>query len=365
MILKLTAPEPPRLRLTNNSGNDSSATNGIVCTYDSHVISDYLLACEAGTAPSLDTLCEQHPDFADGIRDYFRETDQLAANLQMPTVDAVQIDGYEVVKEIGRGGMGVVFEARQLSLGRSVAIKVLRDAALSSSSIRARFDKEAQLIAQLKHDNIVDVIEFGRVDDRPFLVMPLLEGQPLSRSISKEPLSEKAAAKIMLTVTDAVQFAHSQGVIHRDIKPGNIMGDDERCQVMDFGLAFVEDSDQRLTGTGDVIGTLGFLAPEIIRGQSRGDVATDVYALGATLYSLLVGQSPHRAATAAAESMMLAMQGEPVEPGRGVECLSGSLFLGQLAGVLTNLMSSSRRGWTYCGRLTSFVVRPKRSSLAG
>lgn len=284
-----------------------------VATQLDQVISDYLLACEAGTAPSLDTLYEKHPDFADGIREYFHEKDQLASSLQMPTVDAIQIDGYEMVKEIGRGGMGVVFEARQLSLGRSVAIKVLRDAALSSPSMRARFDKEAQLIAKLKHDDIVDVIEFGRVDDRPFLVMPLLEGQPLSRSISKEPLSEKAAAKIMLTVADAVQFAHSQGVIHRDIKPGNIMGDGERCQVMDFGLAFAEGSDQRLTGTGDVIGTPGFLAPEIIRGQSRGDVATDVYALGATLYSLLVGQSPHRAATVA-ESMMLAMQGEPVEP---------------------------------------------------
>lgn len=278
------------------------------------VISDYLVAVEAGEARDVETLCGKHPELATEIREFFKRSRKLVGSLgQDQAAETIHIGGYRIGQEIGRGGMGVVFEARQLNLDRPVAIKVLRGDGLTSDVARARFDEEARVVAKMKHDNIVDVLEFGRVDSTPYLVMPLLDGRSLSQVIREEPLREESAAKVMVRVADAIQHAHQQGVIHRDIKPGNIIGDETNCRVTDFGLAFREESDHRLTKTNDLPGTPGFLAPEIIRGQTRGSVQTDIYAMGATLYALLVGQAPHRAATFA-ESIMLALQSDPVSP---------------------------------------------------
>lgn len=278
------------------------------------IIAAHLLACEAGNGVDVDTLCDAHRHFEREIRQYFTDSERLATAVLEPSNDSpVRIDGYEILQPLGRGGMGVVFAARQVSLNRNVAIKVLRDGVLSSAAVRNRFAKEAQLIARMKHDNIVDVIEYGHVGNRAFMVMPLLEGQPLSRVIREQPLSEKPAAMAMIRVADAIQHAHDHGVIHRDIKPGNIIGDCRNCQVTDFGLATLKESDDRLTGTHEIVGTAGYLAAEIIRGESRGEITTDVYALGATLYALLIGQPPHRAATVM-ESMLLATTSDPVEP---------------------------------------------------
>lgn len=276
------------------------------------LLAEFVVAVETGQQLDVETLCSQNPEHADGIREFFQQTKRLTSSLCADETP-IEIEGFQIIREIGRGGMGVVFEAKQESLDRRVAIKVLRDGALSSSQMRARFEKEARLIAQMKHDNIVDVLEYGHVGTRPYLVMPLLEGKALSEQIRNEPLGEKSAARVMIRVAEAIQHAHKAGVVHRDIKPANIVGDESTCQVMDFGLATWEHSDERISRTGDILGTPGYLAPEVLRTKSRGSVATDVYSMGATLYALLIGQAPHKAATPA-QSMLLAMNGEPVAP---------------------------------------------------
>lgn len=280
------------------------------------IIAEYLIAVETGEETNLDTLCDQHPEHADGIRDYFAVranvlhvigTDDSAA--------AIQIEGYEILREIGRGAMGVVFEAIQKNLHRQVAIKVLKEGALGSAATKKRFEDEAKLIAQLDHENVVGVIDYGVVGGQPYMVMPLARGKALNKAIQKGPVSDSVVATLMLQITSAIAAAHDQGIFHRDIKPGNILADADltSCQISDFGLAAWNEQTRGLTQTGDIIGTPGYIAPEVIRGKSKGDVKSDIYSIGATIYALLTGSQPFRAATPA-ESILLAMNSDPVSP---------------------------------------------------
>jgi len=289
------------------------------------IVAEFLLARESGGTGDLETLCDSNPKYADGIRQYFGFQKQLFDSLDsfdslgssessINDVGSLEIAGYQILNEIGRGGSGVVYEAIQTNLGRRVAIKVLKEGTLVSDSARQRFADEAKLIAQFQHEGIVDIIEYGEVAGLPFMVMPLIFGKSLNEVVKKGPVSSQKVAAVMIRVLSAIQIAHEQGVIHRDIKPANILfgGNLEDCKVSDFGLAYWDNAD-RFTQTGDLIGTAGFIAPEIIWGESKGDVLTDVYSVGATMYALLTGLAPFRSATQA-ESLLLAMNSDPIAP---------------------------------------------------
>lgn len=208
---------------------------------------------------------------------------------------------YEVLEEIARGGMGVVYRARQVKLNRQVALKVIRDPSIASLSDLRRFRAEAEAVAQLDHPNIVPIYEVGQVEDCPYFSMRLVEGGNLTRWIESLKLNPRWAAELMLKVTRAVQYAHQRAILHRDLKPSNILVDGARePYVTDFGLAkrtdLTDGSGGAATLSGAVMGTPSYMAAEQALGQVRDlTTATDVYSLGATLYETLTGRPPFQA----------------------------------------------------------------------
>lgn len=197
-----------------------------------------------------------------------------------------------VVRELGRGGMGIVFEAVEERLGRKVAVKVLPRHALSDEAARQRFFREARAIAKLQHPNIVPIYSLGEQDDVPFFVMRLIDGQGLDRLASElpeRPLERaRRVAELGRQAALALAYAHSQDILHRDIKPANILLDSSgTVWLADFGLAKLSD-DLTVTGTGELPGTLRYIAPECL--NSEADERSDIYSLGLTLYELAVGR---------------------------------------------------------------------------
>jgi len=254
---------------------------------------------------------------------------QAAPPARPPAPPAVP--GYELIRVLGRGGMGVVYEARQISLNRHVALKMIRSAGKASDDALRRFRAEADAVARLDHPNIVRIYEFGDVDGDPFFSLELVAGGPLSRRLAGNPQPAGDAAQVVEVLARAVQFAHERGVVHRDLKPANVLmvqpGDKvtlAQCtlKVSDFGLAkCLGDDDPALLGptataSGVVLGTPAYMAPEQAAGLSRevGPVS-DVYALGAILYELLTGRPPFRAASVV-ETLDQVRTQEPVPPSR-------------------------------------------------
>ena len=212
--------------------------------------------------------------------------------------------------------MGVVYKARQQSLNRTVALKVIRSAEFADDEQVKRFYSEAEAAAKLDHPGIVPVFEVGEANGQHFYSMAFVDGQSLHARIKDEgPLPAKAAASLMKSVAEAVQFAHDHGIVHRDIKPQNILLDEDgKPKITDFGLAKHIHADSDLTATGQVMGTPSYMAPE----QAAGAVekigpASDVYALGATLYFLLTGRAPFQAASTV-ETIRQVIDTEPVPP---------------------------------------------------
>jgi serine/threonine protein kinase len=229
------------------------------------------------------------------------------------------LPGYEILREIARGGMGVVYEARQTGLNRPVAVKLILHGALASGSDRRRFAAEAAAAAKLKHPNIVVIHEVGEHAGQPYFSMEYVAGESLARLTRTKLLPPKQAAHYVAEVARAVQFAHERGVLHRDIKPSNVLVDENgRVRVMDFGLAkqVDADGDDKLTVTGQLLGTPSYMAPEQITGPSAAiGTACDVYGLGALLYELLTGQPPFRGETQV-ETLLGVMENDPPLPRR-------------------------------------------------
>jgi WD40 repeat protein/predicted Ser/Thr protein kinase len=228
-----------------------------------------------------------------------------------------KIPGYEIVRELGKGGMGVVYLARQLQADRLVALKMIRDSAFAGPDDRARFRIEIQAAAGLSHPNIVRVYEVGETEGRPYFAQEYLEGDSLDRRLAATPQAPRASAQIVETLARAMQSAHEHHVIHRDLKPANVLFTaDGAPKITDFGLAKRLDVPAALTPTAAVLGTPSYMAPEQARGHSR-DVgpAADIYALGAVLYELLTGRPPFLAATLL-DTLLLVIDAEPVPPGR-------------------------------------------------
>jgi WD40 repeat protein len=204
---------------------------------------------------------------------------------------------YELLREIARGGMGVVYRARQVSLNRPVALKMILAGQLASDDEVKRFYMEAEAAANLDHPGIVPIYEIGEHEGQHFFSMGFVEGTSLAAKVADGPLPPREAATMTMKVAEAVQFAHEKGVIHRDLKPANVLLDAQgQPKVTDFGLAKKLKADSGLTHTGQVMGTPSYMPPEQAEGKNVGPPA-DVYALGAILYCLLTGRPPFQAAT--------------------------------------------------------------------
>lgn len=278
----------------------------------------------------LESVCRAHPDLADELKQLWgavlcvdiagsRASDVTLPELRESPSGVLELPcrfgDYELLQELGRGGMGVVYRARQISLNRMVAIKMILRGQLASASDLARFRAEAEAAARLDHPGIVPVYEVGDVDGRHYFTMKYIEGRTLAQVLAEGPIPARDAARILAEVAQAIHFAHQRGVLHRDLKPSNIILDEfQRAHVMDFGLAKQTSDAASLTKTGAVLGTPAYMAPEQAAG-ARGVVgpASDVYSLGVILYHMLTGRPPFQAASPV-DTVLLVLEQDPVPP---------------------------------------------------
>jgi serine/threonine protein kinase len=268
-----------------------------------------------------------------------------------PAAEWPVVPGYEVLGVLGRGGMGVVYKARQTALHRLVALKMLLAGAQAAPREQARFRLEAEAVARVQHPNIVQIYDIGTSEGRPYFVLEYVEGGSLTSRTRGDPQPAKAAARLVETLARAIHVAHQQGIVHRDLKPSNILlasavrpppspikdngpsADDNgpraadygQPKITDFGLAKRLEGSDAWTQTGEVVGTPSYMAPEQAAGKGRRvGPAVDVYALGAILYEMLTGQPPFQAATPL-ETVLQVLHEEPVPPGRLVPQLPRDL----------------------------------------
>jgi WD40 repeat protein/tetratricopeptide (TPR) repeat protein len=248
--------------------------------------------------------------------------DSSGASLPIPPpghvpLPAPCIEGYEILEELGRGGMGVVYKARQTGLNRVVALKMIRDGVLAGPEAVARFRVEAEAVARLEHPHIVHIYEVGEEGRRPFYSFEYLAGGSLKERLSGGPVAPAQAVELLEPIARAVHEAHCRGIVHRDLKPANILlAADGAPKVSDFGLAKRLEVSTGLTPTDAVLGTPGYMAPEQAGGHSRETgPAADIYALGAILYEFLTGRPPFTAASWS-DYLWLVHTQEPVAPKR-------------------------------------------------
>lgn len=303
-------------------------------------------AAESGEAARRDAVLARYPEFTTELREFFAErsnVERLAQPLRPPAglaadapttglgerAAAAPLPGtkvgyfgdYELLEEIGRGGMGVVYRARQVSLKRIVALKMILTGQLADDADVRRFHAEAQAAAKLDHAGIVTVFEVGKHEGHHYFSMAYVEGESLARQLAAGLPPPRRAAELIKKVAEAVSYAHVEGVIHRDLKPANILIDKtDQPRLTDFGLAKRVHGETGasatgdLTATGQVLGTPSYMPPEQASGQ-RGTVGpvSDVYSLGAVLYCMLTGRPPFQAATAL-DTLLQVLDQEPVPP---------------------------------------------------
>jgi serine/threonine protein kinase len=268
-----------------------------------------------------------------------------------PVAEWPVVPGYEILGVLGRGGMGVVYKARQTGLHRLVALKMLLAGAQAAPREQARFRLEAEAVARVQHPNIVQIHDIGTSEGRPYFVLEYVEGGSLDARTRGHPQPVEAAARLVETLARAIHVAHQQGIVHRDLKPSNILlasaarppsslakdngplvddggtrpTDYGQPKITDFGLAKRLEGSDTWTHTGEVVGTPNYMAPEQAAGKGRPvGPAADVYALGAILYELLTGRPPFKAATPL-ETVLQVLHEEPVPPGRLVPQLPRDL----------------------------------------
>jgi WD40 repeat protein/tRNA A-37 threonylcarbamoyl transferase component Bud32 len=299
------------------------------------VLAEYLHSVEKGRPLNRLTLLADHPDLADDLQSFFRNRDSidrlaepLKAAVDAPTLlstsqpdlsqlgTAVRYFGdYELLEEIARGGMGVVYKARQVNLNRVVALKMILAGQLANDSDVKRFYAEAEAAASLDHAGIVPIFEIGQHEGQSYFSMAFIEGESLAKKVVDGPLPPREAAEMVRKVAEAVEYAHQRGIIHRDLKPANVLLDGrQQPKVTDFGLAKHTEGDSGLTGTGQILGTPSYMPPEQAAGKlDQIGPHSDVYALGAILYCLTTGRPPFQAASPI-DTIKQVLDQEPAAP---------------------------------------------------
>lgn len=315
-------------RASSTGAHDDTATD-----HDERLamlLADLTDAVQRGDAVDLDVVCGEHPDLAQHLRELWgavmvadaagshcregmpdEQDDSSSSILELPC----RFGDYELLEELGRGGMGVVYRARQIGLDREVAVKMTLRGELSSVEDRKRFRAEAEAAARLDHTGIVPVHEVGELEGRPYFSMKYIRGPTLSQMLANGPLPPHEAARILTAVARAIHFAHKNGVLHRDLKPSNILIDEDgQPHLTDFGLAKQIADAASITKSGAVLGTPAYMAPEQA-GGARGEVspASDVYSLGAILYHMLTGRPPFQAASPV-DTVLMVLEQDPAPP---------------------------------------------------
>jgi serine/threonine-protein kinase len=291
------------------------------------VLAAYLEAVDAGWAPSRNDFLDRYPDYRRDLETFFTAQDELRDRARpfradpavapktppggggTPTVAGEDgaaseprevprsFGDYEVLEEIDRGGMGVVYRARQVSLNRPVALKMILTGQFASATDVQRFRREAEAAAHLDHPHIVPIYEIGEHQGQQYFSMKLIEGGSLAEQRARFTGDVRASVALVAKVARAVHYAHQRGILHRDLKPANILLD-ERGEplVTDFGLAKRVEGDANLTQSGAIVGTANYMAPEQAQGKAAGlTTAADVHSLGAILYELITGRPPFQA----------------------------------------------------------------------
>jgi hypothetical protein len=251
----------------------------------------------------------------DSLADVYATVPPEPGDEQLGVWAGVSPPGYEIIEELGRGGMGVVYRAVQKRLNRVVALKMVLSGGHATTQDRLRFLSEAEAIAAVKHPGIVQVFDFGTHEGLPFFSLEFCEGGSLAARLADNPLPARQAAQLVEQVARAVQAAHERGIVHRDLKSANVLlaGEGDIAKVTDFGLAKRIESAAGLTATGAVMGTPSYMAPEQALGKKEVGPAADTYAVGAILYDCLTGRPPFKAATVY-ETLQQVVNDEPVPP---------------------------------------------------
>ena len=282
-------------------------------------MADYLERIEAGQCPDPAQYLCAHPQHAEELTSFFRNHHWLGEQSppELTSLVGQQVGPYSIECEIARGGMGVVYRARQEGLKRPVALKLISTGVLAGEEERQRFRIEAEAAARLDHPGIISIYEIGSWQGYEYFSMTLVDGPTLQQRVTDGQFDDRESARLVRDVARAVAYAHRAGIVHRDLKPENILiGTDGRPLVTDFGLAKWHREGSaaagRLTQTGQVLGTPHFMSPEQAAGRLSGTLS-DVYSLGAILYALLTGQPPH-AGSSAAEVLRSVLQDEPECP---------------------------------------------------
>ena len=292
------------------------------------LLDEYLRRLQAGETPDREALLDGHPELGSAL-DCLELLDRFAPshNPPDPTAQAGRaaralgdFGEYELLEEIGRGGMGVVYKARQKNLDRTVAVKMILAGNLGSPDHLRRFQQEAKATARLQHPHIVHIHEIGELDGRHFFAMEYVDGISLAKRIEQGPIDVDGidvdgAVRLLTIVAEAVDHLHGQGIVHRDLKPSNILLDRQgQPYVGDFGLAKVFRADSTATATGVISGTPSYMSPEQAAGQNdQVGPASDIYSLGAILYEMLTGRAPFSEDNPL-DTLMQVLSREPVLP---------------------------------------------------
>jgi len=298
--LEMPTPEARVAYLQVVCGSDVALRRKVDELLKEHFSNDSLLASPALEAPTTS--------------DPTREASPAGA---VPLGKIKYFGDYELLEEIARGGMGVVYKARQISLNRTVAVKMILAGQLAGEADIRRFHAEAEAAANLQHPNIVAIHEVGEHEERHYFSMDYVEGQNLATLVRERPLPPARAAELVKTIAEAIQYAHQRGILHRDLKPQNVLIDEhDRPRVTDFGLAKHAGADSNLTQTGAVMGSPSYIPPEQATGrQDQVGPHSDVYSLGAILYQLLTGKAPFVAETPLA-TLKRVVEEDPVPPSK-------------------------------------------------